>query len=139
MPSTENQKLKEVRKALGLKQEEFAIELELTQGGYSDIERGKNGVSTRVKQILVEKFHVNLEWFEGDDGGEMFFIEPSDDEEVPFSLAEQLEINNQNPLISILSAEVRRLNAEKRLYRQLIATKDKTIYILERQVAELKK
>jgi len=62
METTINDRLKHLRKTLNYRQGEFAQMLDIKQGSYSDIERGRNGVSPNVQRILEEKFNVNLEW-----------------------------------------------------------------------------
>lgn len=68
-------RLKQVREALELNQGEFAETLGLKQGSYSDIERGKNGVSGSVKQLLFSVHNVNSTWFESGQGN--MFTKPS--------------------------------------------------------------
>jgi transcriptional regulator with XRE-family HTH domain len=41
---TESERLKEIRKVLGLTQRELSEALEIKQGSYSDVERGKAGI-----------------------------------------------------------------------------------------------
>jgi len=82
MEQSENERLKLIRKTLGYNQEDFAPTIGLTQGGYSDIERGKNGLSGKVKLMLVNVHKVNLNYLEKNQGG-MFYIDtPPDEPEV---------------------------------------------------------
>lgn len=68
---TEGERLKEVRKVLGLTQRELSEELEIKQGSYSDVERGKAGISSLLLKNLIKKFRVNPLWLcEGE--GKMF-------------------------------------------------------------------
>lgn len=63
---SENKRIKDFRKSLGLNQEEFAKSLGIKQGSYSDIERGKVKISTHVLSILVKKYRINPIWlYEG--------------------------------------------------------------------------
>src|SRR5690606_6046842 len=68
---TENQRLKIIRKFLKETQEHFGASLGLTQAGYSDIERGKNNVSGKIKILLKREHNINLQWLETGEG-EMF-------------------------------------------------------------------
>ncbi len=52
--STPNTRLREVRRQLKLTQEEMSKKLVMTQAGYSDVERGKVGVSKRIIYLLGE-------------------------------------------------------------------------------------
>lgn len=60
----QNKRLKIVREQLGMNQKEFGKEIGLEQGSLSDIERGKNDVSERIRLILYSKFGVSPLWFE---------------------------------------------------------------------------
>lgn len=66
MKLTENWRLKEIRKSLGFTQKQFADSLRLKQGSYSDIERGKVGISGVLLKFLITKYRVNPLWlYEG--------------------------------------------------------------------------
>ena len=58
-----NERLKELRKALGLKQGDFAAALSISQGHLSDIENGRKEVSERVISISALKFNANGNMF----------------------------------------------------------------------------
>lgn len=73
---SENERLKEIRKALELTQREFSETLDIKQGSYSDVERGKAGISAILLKNLIRRFRVNPLWLcEGE--GDMF-IESTD-------------------------------------------------------------
>jgi transcriptional regulator with XRE-family HTH domain len=63
-----NRRLRAVRYTLKLRQNEFSEALGLKQGSYSDLERGKNNLSSSVKLLLKEKFNVNIDWLETGSG-----------------------------------------------------------------------
>lgn len=68
---TENERLKLLRTQLGLTQRVFSQALEIKQGSYSDVERGKAGVSAVLMKNLIRKYRVNPLWLcEGE--GTMF-------------------------------------------------------------------
>ena len=59
----DGQRLKAVRKKIGLTQEEMADVLGLKQGSYSDIERGKTKeISGGTKKILENEYGVNIDY-----------------------------------------------------------------------------
>jgi len=140
MQITENQRLKIIRKALHLKQEEFGASLGLTQGGYSDIERGKNNVSGKIKLFLRQVHNINLHWLETGQG-EMFSVNINDSED-----NEGSEVSNaENDLVENLKNEIQKLKnenlqlkTENNLYIDLCSAKDKTIEALESQIKSLK-
>ena len=68
-------KLKLIRKALGLTQEQLAQRLGIGKAALSMIETGKAGLTTRNRNILVQELNVNPEWLE-EGRGAMFNTEP---------------------------------------------------------------
>ncbi len=72
---SENERLKEIRKSLDLTQREFSETLDIKQGSYSDVERGKAGISAVLLKNLIRRFRINPLWLcEGE--GEMFIDSP---------------------------------------------------------------
>ena len=72
---SENERLKEIRKSLDLTQREFSDSLDIKQGSYSDVERGKAGISAVLLKNLIRRFRINPLWLcEGE--GEMFIDTP---------------------------------------------------------------
>lgn len=64
-------RLKELRKALNIKQGDFAKRISTTQGHISDIENGRKGLSDRTIKLISYEFGVNEEWLKNG-VGEMF-------------------------------------------------------------------
>lgn len=58
----EHERLKVIRKALKFTQLNFSEALEIKQGSYSDVERGKAGVSATLIKHLIKKFNVSPLW-----------------------------------------------------------------------------
>lgn len=127
---TENQRLKIVRKFLKRTQVDFASSIGLTQAGYSDIERGKNNVSGKIKILLKREHHVNISWLESGDG-EMFLpiCENQDAKEQQLILSLQSEIEK-------LQKEVNQLVTENSQYREQT---DSMNQLIEKLKAELNK
>jgi transcriptional regulator with XRE-family HTH domain len=72
---SENERLKEIRKSLDFTQREFSDALDIKQGSYSDVERGKAGISAVLLKNLIRRFRINPLWLcEGE--GEMFIDAP---------------------------------------------------------------
>jgi|GEM_PF-1903246 len=65
---TENQRLKLFRERLGYNQKLFAERVGMQPGSLSDVERGKVGVSPKLKKILYLLFLLNIEWLESGKG-----------------------------------------------------------------------
>lgn len=69
------ERLKLIRKELGMTQEQLAQRLGVGKAALSMIETGKSGLSSRNRNILVQEFNVNSEWLESG-RGRMFNAEP---------------------------------------------------------------
>lgn len=74
MEQSENQRIKIIREVLKLSQLDFSVKLNMKQGSISDIERGKAGVSNKLKEILYKDFYINRNWIENGIG-DMFYKE----------------------------------------------------------------
>lgn len=68
MENTANQRLKIFRQSLKKTQSEFAEVVNLKQGSYSDVERGKVKVSGDIKNALNKEFSLNIDWLESGTG-----------------------------------------------------------------------
>lgn len=66
-------RLKEFRMRKGLSQKDFSDLLEMSQSSYSDIERGRNGISNAFAITLMDKTDVNLHWLIKNEGEMMRF------------------------------------------------------------------
>jgi len=70
-----NQRVKLIRKQLGMTQEQLAQRLGIGKAALSMIETGRTGLSARNRHILVQELNVNPEWLETGEG-EPFNAEP---------------------------------------------------------------
>lgn len=120
---TENQRLKIIRKSLKLTQLEFGASLGLTQAGYSDIERGKNNVSGKIKILLKREHNINLNWLKTGEG-EMFSAPVEDNGFNTNQFSKDQNLLNLQSEIDRLNKEVNRLTAENILYSDLIKSKN---------------
>jgi len=66
-----HQKIKMIRKTLGLSQEEFAKKINMKQRNYSYLENGQYELSYKVLRSIIEMYDINLCWF-WSGKGEMF-------------------------------------------------------------------
>lgn len=106
---TDGERIKELRKALEIRQGDFAKKLSTTQGHISDIENGRKNLSDRtIKLICLEDWNgrtVNEDWLRTGEG-EMF-IKMTRDEEIAAFIGKALhseEDSFKKRLISALSA-----------------------------------
>ncbi len=70
-----NERVKLIRKQLGMTQEQLAQHLGIGKAALSMIETGKAALSARNRNILVQELNVNPEWLESGTGN-MFNAEP---------------------------------------------------------------
>ena len=73
------QRLKAVRRALGMNQTVFAEHLGITQTAYSMIENGKRPLAEKYVKIICAVFHVSETWMIRGDG-DMFDASPDEEE-----------------------------------------------------------
>ena len=69
--SAENDRIKEVRKVLGLTQEKFGEKVGMKKSSLSTMETGVNAVSNQLRAAVCREFHVREEWLRTGEG-EMF-------------------------------------------------------------------
>lgn len=100
-----NERIKSVRKYLGLSQEQFTKRLGLTRGAISNIELHITTPKPVLINIICKEFFVNKEWLETGKG-EMF-SEPERDEEIARFVAKATtgrDNNIQRRLLALLSS-----------------------------------
>ena len=78
---TEGQRVREVRKSLGLTMEKFGASLGVGKTAISKIEKGENGLTDQMCISICHEYGVNKEWLRNG-AGEMF---------VPMTRDEQIE------------------------------------------------
>ena len=72
-----NERIKELRKALGLTLEKFGERLGVSRAALSNIENGNRSVTDQMFKSICREFSVNEEWLR-DGTGEMFLL-PDDE------------------------------------------------------------
>ena len=97
-------RIKKIRKALDLTQQEFADRIGVKRGGIANYEIGRNEPTDSVISLICREFNVNEDWLRTGEG-EMF-IKLTRDEEMA-KLTKQLlneeEDSFKNRLISVLA------------------------------------
>lgn len=78
-----NERIKELRKALGLTLEKFGEKLGVQKSAISKIERGENGVAEPMFKLICREFNVNENWLRTGEG-EMFMQKTRDEEIASF-------------------------------------------------------
>ena len=85
-----NERIKELRKALGLTLEKFGEKLGVQKSAISKIERGENGVAEPMFKSICREYNVNENWLRTGEG-EMFVQRTLDEEITSFIQSIQLE------------------------------------------------
>ena len=78
-----NNRIRELRKALGLSQDEFAGKLGLTRGAITNIELHKTKPKPLLVDLICATYNVNAHWLRTDEG-EMFLPHTEKDELAAF-------------------------------------------------------
>lgn len=82
-----NERIKELRKSLGLTQQQFADKLGIARGNIAAYEVGKNAVSNAVISLMCKEFNVNEVWLRtGEGGDDNMFLKVSEDDEYSLAL-----------------------------------------------------
>ena len=99
----ENERIKELRKALGLTQEKFGERVGVKKNTISQIENGVNGVTDQLRLAVFREFNVNEDWLRTGDGN--LFVDSDEDEEITKFLGDILtdKPDFRRRLISVLS------------------------------------
>ena len=100
---TENDRIKEARKSLGLTQDKFGERLGVGRSAISNIEAGSRGVTDQLRLSVCREFNVNEDWLRTGEGS--MFSEPNEDEEITKFLGDILtdKPDFRRRLISVLS------------------------------------
>ncbi|MFW5762245.1 MAG: helix-turn-helix domain-containing protein [Cyclobacteriaceae bacterium] len=116
----EYHRLKKFRKSLKLSQKDFANKLNLQQGSYGDIERGKVGISSTVLKMLITQFYISPVWlYTGK--GRMY---------LPDEKSEELKIKY---LKQQYKEKIACLQKNVRSYKKTITIQQKYITLLKRK------
>lgn len=75
-----NERIKELRKALGLTQQDFADRIGSVQNTITGYETGRRAPSNQVVALICREFNVNENWLRTGEG--QMFIQVSRDEEI---------------------------------------------------------
>lgn len=116
-----NERIKEIRKRLGLTQQEFADVLKITRSAVCKMESGENAPSAQTLSIICREFDVNENWLRTGEG-EMF-IEKTKDEQIAEMLAD-IKLAGEESFQHRLAAAFSAFNADdwkeiERLYNKL--------------------
>ena len=89
-----NERIKAVRAALGLSQQEFAEKIGIKRGAVANYEVGRNEPIDAVVSLICKTYNVNENWLRTGDG-EMF-IQISRDQEIMDFVADTMQDDEDN-------------------------------------------
>ena len=110
---TQGERIREVRKTLGLTLEKFGEKIGMKKNSVSQIENGKNSVTEQVVKSICREFNVDYIWLTTGDG-EMF-VDTDDD------FIERID--------RIMAGED---DARKNLFKALLEASDEDIAAIQR-------
>lgn len=98
-----NERIKAVRLALGISQEEFGKRLGVTRGAITNIELNKVEPKPLFVDLICREFNVNEDWLKN--GAEPMFLQRSRNEELSAFFGDLLngELDFKHRLISVMS------------------------------------
>lgn len=103
-----NERVKELRKALGLTLEKFGERVGLRKSSLSQIENGVNGVTEQLFKSICREFNVNENWLRTGEG-EMF-----------------VQLDNDEDIISFIQSMQNDGNSFKKKFIKMLASLDDT-------------
>lgn len=100
---TENERVREVRRAKGLTMRQFGDKIGVGGSTISDIENGRRSLNRQNLLAICREFNVNEDWLRTGEGS--MFVEPDEDEEISRFLGDILsgQPDFRRRLISVLS------------------------------------
>lgn len=108
-----NERIKALRKRLGLTQQAFADRLKIARGNIGAYEVGKNAPSDAVISLICKEFNVNEIWLRtGEGGDDNMFTKVNEEDRFSINLEKLSRIENQmarNMLNAIAEADPEKL------------------------------
>ncbi|HCO62550.1 MAG TPA: XRE family transcriptional regulator [Clostridiales bacterium] len=104
-----NDRIKSLRKQLGLTQEEFAARIRVKRGAIANYEIGRNEPVDSVLSLICREFRVNEQWLRTGEG-EMFLPKSRNEELLAF--VEQLAGSDSNDIRVQIATIMARLSSE---------------------------
>lgn len=104
---TINERIKEVRKYLGLTLEKFGQPLGLKKSGLSLIENGINNVSEQLIKSICREYSVDEDWLRTGNGDKMFSLELDEDAVLVESLLNDVD----NPVYELIKKFMKLYNS----------------------------
>lgn len=100
-----NKRIKELREALGLSQEDFGKSLELSRNYISLIENEQRNMSNQSIKVMCSMYHVNEEWLRTGTG--TMFKSRTKEQEIGAFVSEMMALKDDNFQKKFVSALTR--------------------------------
>ena len=124
-----NERLKALRSALGLTQQEFADRLKIKRGSVANYEIGRNEPIDAVISLICREFSVNEVWLRTGDGGpDNMFTKVSEDDAYSLALGKLSIEENQfvrNAVKYLANADPEKLKVIEEFMRQCLGLDEK--------------
>lgn len=112
-----NERIKEIRKALNLTQDEFGRRLGVTRGAITNIEYNKVDPKPLLVDLICKEFNVNKDWLITGEG--KMFVELDPDEEFA-KLMVEIQASNDEFIMNALKAYWELPEEHKQIVKNLI-------------------
>jgi transcriptional regulator with XRE-family HTH domain len=120
-----NSRIKQLRNALKMSQEEFGKLLGISKSGVSSVESGLRSVTEKHIKLLLTECNVNEKWLRSGEG-EMFVTLPPEDEYL--RAATEISKSEDDEIIRKVIIEYWKLNPEgKKLLKDFIMNVSKNV------------
>jgi len=121
-----NQRIRELRKKLGLNQRDFSTLLSLSSGYIAGIEVNLRKVNDRIIKLIISQFGVNEEWLRSGNG-EIFIKKKTDEKAVRIlSLFNDLPPHYQDVVLGTIELLRKANDIEKKQKRHIGKSKNKS-------------
>lgn len=124
-----NERLKALRSALGLTQQEFADRLKIKRGSVANYEIGRNEPIDAVISLICREFSVNEVWLRTGDGGpDNMFTKVSEDDAYSLALGKLSIEENQfvrNAVKYLANADPEKLKVIEEFMKQCLGLDEK--------------
>ena len=124
-----NERLKALRSALGLTQQEFADRLKIERGSVANYEIGRNEPIDAVISLICREFSVNEVWLRTGDGGpDNMFTKVSEDDAYSLALGKLSIEENQfvrNAVKYLANADPEKLKVIEEFMKQCLGLDEK--------------
>ena len=119
-----NERIKELRKALGLTQQKFADRIGVRQNTIAQYEMGRNVPIDSVVSLICREFYVSETWLRTGEG-EMFL--PVDDDDELAQVMAEIKLSSDELIRTIIKSYWRLDDKGKAAIRQLVSDLEEAV------------